>query len=376
MGQRPFFESGSFVDRGGFGRDKDLGELVREDPGVDCDFSARGVPVKRFSREEILRRARDYRAIVNLDDLPPLVKFGVYRAIPRSTRGRNPAVTILANGYDDEESPYYGYVWESKSPDFFQQREENQLRQRLVDHNYDLDFRLNVKVIVLPRDPGDGKGGPYFVVATHDDIRLPPEETFDMTSAEAHAVVCDDTIFYAQVKRVTEKHNLSVGVFDTSGRARHGYLDLIRDTFGDRRFSEYLVSQDMIGDYDKKGLLKPGDHVLVRQVATNPSGRTLFFEPVVNFLDYDHAFSTVDGHELRTRVEDDEIFDLPLFPSKKTTGDVIGYIPRPPGDGKRFFYKQVVFNWQSGMIGKIAEHALIYKDLGGVFLAEILDAGF
>ncbi|MFH1316387.1 MAG: hypothetical protein ABII01_02615 [Candidatus Woesearchaeota archaeon] len=352
MGQRPFFESGPSGDRWGFSGERDIRDRVLEDPGVDCDF-----------------RPRRYDRFDDIDNLASLVRYAVYEAIPRRFPGENPSVTILANGYNDEFSPYFGYVTESRSGDNIKRAREDLLRSRLIHGDFLEGERLNVKVVRLSCD--DCPEGPYHLVATDEKVGLPGERPYDMTAETAHSIVEDYNIYCAQVKYKTDRGNLLVRVYPPGKNgSRNGYLNLTNDQRTNQRFAEWIISKELSGYDGGDPLLSPGDKVLVRKL--HDTGKTLFFEPVVNFLDSDHAVSPVDGHEFRTRVKGREIYDLILFPSKKSDRGAVAYVPRPAGDGKSFFYKQVVLRGAGFRVGTIVRQAHIQNDLGKIYKAKVV----
>lgn len=330
--------------------------------------------------------------------LEQLVMGGFYEARFRALgnlitkdRDSDPMVNILNPTKPGDWDSYYGFVMPSSSENPRIREMSNSIRDKLIKDKYTAE-QIGVMVIGLPRS-GDAKG-PYQVVAA--DPRQILQEQYDMPAEESFAVVKGYTISYARYMfkrrdpalrvyfydddddamkevirgiaflRVTgqEKKDALSSLFSSMEETKVSHMEIVA-----RKFAESIITQDQIQ------ALKPGDYLLVRKAGENPSGTVLFCEPVINFLE-DEKVCSSDGRELVTKVSgynrNDRIYDLPIISAQdnKRGGMIgVGYVKRPQGEGKKFFYKQALVIGAERDVGKYVAEARIITN-GNVILAE------
>jgi len=317
---------------------------------------------------------------------PFLVRFGVYPArfsrMKKDPRTRNYDPIVDITDVFNSNDPYEGRIIESKHGVFAHLA--NSIRERVINLREELG-QFSVKVISLPRNPTSL----YILVGTDEEPNLPVQ---DMAVEEAHSVLVGDRVFYAKFIEVSksESKDPCLRVFKRDKIKRFGFLrgagDLANyDLTGDpiyrsRRSAEYTITEEILRGRQGSAQepLTLGDYLIVRLVGENPDKTTLFFEPLVNFMEDDDAFTPDGKRKLLTRVEGystgDFIYDIPILGTERPNRDPTlirgtGYVPRPEEEPQNFFYKPVVIIGAAEEQGKYVAEARIICNKG-VILAE------
>ena len=249
----------------------------------------------------------------------------------------------------------------------------NDIRQEFIDRGLDVGL-VRVRIFDLPE--GRDVREPYSFFAG---------EGYSLSSKDALSVVRGDTVFFARYSFTHSRGNPALSLYFLDGRRGFGYLEPTRSNLyrDDVLYSDTLESlnrtyaESKITNEQIQGL-KPGDYLLVRKVAQNREGTTLFFEPVVNFSETDKVLSPT-GQELVTHVEGynsgDIIYNLPIIMGREDKESPtilvgVGRVIRPQDEQESFPYKPVYVKGAGKDVGKYIAEARIIKNGTGIILAE------
>lgn len=342
-----------------------------------------------------------------------LIKFQTYKAVciglgtrcSKEDSKPNPDLRILADSSKEPwESPYFGYMVYSTNRDTAKKEISNNVREELINNPFS-NMEVFCRVIGIPlKNPK----GPYFVVGAQSLEEKSELQTSDrlegrsyMTPEEAFAVIKEggENIFYAYYLFKSKENGYGGGrdpalrIWKNYGENGFGFLQPVKRIKGwgstakqeARKFAEWKITYDMIYGSIKYGsapVLKEGDRLVVRKIGQNPTGNTFFFEPVVNFMEEDEAYSP-EGKQLTTTLTGYDrggiICNVPILSSQKgkKEGDAWigkGYIPRSEKEREidHFFYKPtIVFNLEQGDTGKYVDARITKNDEKTIFAQKI-----
>jgi hypothetical protein len=328
---------------------------------------------------------------VMIGDLEKLVKFAVYEAsFNRLSKNRSPK----DNQYDpivdihnplDPNGKYEGTMIVSKNErvkDF-----SKSIRDDLIEKGRAKPF--NVLVIHI--------GKTHFLETEYTVIATPDKPSiikvgYDMQSEMAFSVLIGEQTFYSRYISNDKKHKMpfllaykynngnpirKVGILEPNPTEIVQYTNTIEFSNTERKSADRILAEEIIHGSQRIRGLNPGNHLIVREIGESQKGSTLFFEPVINFTEYDDATSP-NGDKLITRVEGynqgDMIYNLPIpaMERSKSRGSqwYIGYVRSP--EAGTYYYKPVKFKDVRDRVGRYIEKAEIIKNCSSFILARRL----
>lgn len=260
----------------------------------------------------------------------------------------DPEVAII-DPSNPSDPPYYGFVCYSLEKDPTRRLMANDIRNRLIDEGPNVGL-INVRVIGIPRK---GIRGPYPVIGVSYDISM--HEAFD--------VLIGENVFYARFVDFNKFGELVMRFYTKDEVRRCGYLreseitscssfegedkQNVKRGYANRTITSNIVKNAKLGDY-----------ILVRQIGRD--NLVFFLEPVINFLP--NEAKSPNGRGLLTIVRaytpKSMIWDLPIVEikseiSRPNSKFGVGYVVRPQGEEKTFYYKPVwVFGAKEEYRGK------------------------
>lgn len=225
----------------------------------------------------------------------------------------------------------------------------------------------------------------YIVVASTGGVAC-PKSKYEITAEEAFAVLKGEKTFYARYVDDGDFGDPALAAYRYNGGAGirvFGFLAPVEHNSWNispvhkRRGAERIITRELIRGSKNKEALQEGSYLLARDITTDSFSKNTFFEPVVNFMEFNNAFSS-GGDRLVTKVHGydrgDIIHNLPIIYVKESIATFemlgVGYVKRPRDDPKRFYYKQVLVKGAESDKGKYVSKAEIITNGTGVILAK------